>query len=106
MSNNESASGRPPLRGGKLAHLLGVDLKTLHNWYRAGKIRARKTLGGQLLFDPADVLADYRTAQEEDPDVRIPEAFTEFLRTGSTPTAAQRKRVRAAKPRAETSGAA
>lgn len=88
-----------------LAKLLGIDLKTLHNWYRRGKIGAHKSLGGQLFFEPAAVLKAYDTAKAEDPAVEIPAAFAEYVRTGALPPTT-RRRVRTAKPSAETRGAA
>lgn len=106
MSSNEPAAARPPLRGGKLARLLGVDLKTLHNWHRGGKLPARKTLGGQLIFEPAAVLDAYNAAKAQDPAVEVPDAFAEYMRTGHAPAGTPRRRKAAAKPRAETRGAA
>ena len=106
MSSTESAATRPPLRGGRLALLLGVDLKTLHNWHRGGKLPARKTLGGQLIFEPAAVLDAYEAAKAQDPAVEVPDAFAEYMRTGSLPAATPRRRKTAAAPRAKNRRAA
>jgi hypothetical protein len=88
-----------------LARLLGIDLKTLHNWYRRGKIGAHKSLGGQLIFEAAEVLKAYDVAKAEDPAVELPAAFAEYVRTGALPPTT-RRRLRVAKPSAETRGAA
>jgi hypothetical protein len=106
MSNTKPAATRAPLRGGKLAELLGVDLKTLHNWHRKGKLPGHRTLGGQLVFEPASVLTCYETARAADPDVQIPEAFAEYMKTGALPVTPKRKRVRAGASRREERGAA
>jgi hypothetical protein len=106
MSSTQPTATRPPLRGGKLAELLGVDLKTLHNWHRKGKLSGHRTLGGQLIFEPSAVLASYEAARATDPSVQIPEAFAEYIRTGALPVTPKRKGVRPELASREKRGAA
>jgi molybdopterin-binding protein len=42
-------------RPGQVAELLGVSVDTVRRWADAGKIRTRRTTGGQRLIDGADL---------------------------------------------------
>lgn len=56
-------SGRRPALAERLmkleevADLFGVETRTVAEWARTGKIRSRRTPGGQYRFLPADVEA-------------------------------------------------
>lgn len=73
----------------ELAGLLGVDRRTLYRWVESGRLTAGRTLTQQLIFDPAQVRQDYERA-----GAVLPPKFAAHLKTT------------AAKPRAETRGAA
>lgn len=114
-----STPNRKTLSTGQIAALLEVDGKTVHNWVDAGRLKATShTLGGQLRFDPEDVRARYVAD-----GLTLPAPFVAYLERGELPPEpTQRtiaristKRLRAelerrekvaAKPRAETRGAA
>jgi excisionase family DNA binding protein len=68
-----------PLTAADLAHLLGVSLKTVHNWERDGRLTATRTLGGHLRFRPEDVRTDYERARLE-----LPDAFLDYLKAPTT----------------------
>lgn len=40
---------------GEVARLFGVDPKTVSRWAAAGKLRARRTLGGHRRYSAAEV---------------------------------------------------
>jgi excisionase family DNA binding protein len=40
---------------GDAAERLGVSTRTVHRWVKDGKLRALKSPGGQLRFDPDDI---------------------------------------------------
>lgn len=46
-----------PLLPVEVASVFGVDKRTIARWARAGKLAGRRTTGGHLRFDPADVRA-------------------------------------------------
>lgn len=41
---------------GEIARMLGVDLKTIHNWVRHGHLRGRRTKGRHLRFHRTEVV--------------------------------------------------
>lgn len=45
------------LTSGEVAELFGVDPKTVARWAAAGKLHARRTLGGHRRFSEAEVYA-------------------------------------------------
>jgi molybdopterin-binding protein len=59
-----SASYRP----GQVADLLGVSVDTVRRWADAGRLKTRRTAGGQRLVDGAD-LARFLSSHGRDPDV-------------------------------------
>ncbi|MBN2196211.1 MAG: helix-turn-helix domain-containing protein [Polyangiaceae bacterium] len=44
------------MTSGDIARLLGVDLKTIHNWVRHGHLRGRRTKGRHLRFHRTEVV--------------------------------------------------
>src|SRR5689334_3571247 len=56
MTDRSAKPGKSGIRVGKAAELLGVSADTLRRWEAAGKIRSRRSRGGQRLIDLADVL--------------------------------------------------
>lgn len=44
------------LTSGELSRLLGVDLKTIHNWVNQGHLQGRRTSGRHLRFDRSQVV--------------------------------------------------
>lgn len=50
------ASALTELTAGDLARLLGVDLKTIHNWVNQGYVLARRTEGRHLRFRRVEVV--------------------------------------------------
>jgi molybdopterin-binding protein len=50
-----------PIRVGEAAELLGVSVDTLRRWTASGRLRVRRSAGGQRLV----ALADIRSLQEE-----------------------------------------
>lgn len=97
------------LTSGRLADLLEVDLKTVLNWARDGRLTPPTiTLGGHARFNPETVRDDYKRAGAE-----LPEPFAQYLETGEpaeTPTQRARKLptkvLRAELARREERGAA
>lgn len=55
-----------------LADVLGVDLKTIHNWANAGKLPSYRTIGRHLRFRRADVAAALRAMGNPVPEVLEP----------------------------------
>jgi excisionase family DNA binding protein len=45
------------MRAPEVARLCGVDLKTIHNWVNSGRLRASRTPGRHLRFQPPEVRA-------------------------------------------------
>jgi len=45
----------PTFRPGQVAELLGVSVDTVRRWADAGRLRTRRTKGGQRLIDGADL---------------------------------------------------
>lgn len=67
-----TGGGRPQespelLTPGEVARLFGVDPKTVTRWAAAGKLTARRTLGGHRRYDAAEVheLLDRGTGDSE-----------------------------------------
>ncbi len=44
------------LTSGDVARVIGVDLKTIHNWVKLGHLSGRRTLGGHLRFHRVEVV--------------------------------------------------
>ena len=59
------------LRVGEAAELLGVSIDTLRRWAAAGKVRVRRSPGGQRLVDPTDIrrLQRARSSKKDRPIV-------------------------------------
>lgn len=57
------------LRPGQVAELLGVSTDTVRRWADAGRIRTRRSAGGQRLIDATD-LARFVTAEPGGRNVR------------------------------------
>lgn len=76
-----------------LADVLGVDLKTIHNWANAGRLPSYRTIGRHLRFRRADVAAALRAMGNP-----VPEALEPFARA---PLPERVKRVYVAGPSAE-----
>lgn len=76
----------------ELAPLLEVDKRKIYRLAGTGKLTAKRDLAGRITFDPADVAADYKRA-----GVELPAPMAAYLAPTKRP---------AAKPRAETRGAA
>jgi molybdopterin-binding protein len=56
MAKSTAKPGNSTVRVGKAAELLGVSADTLRRWEASGKIRTRRSRGGQRLMALADVL--------------------------------------------------
>ena len=56
MARRTAASEDASIRVGKAAELLGVSPDTLRRWGASGKIRTRRSAGGQRLLALADVM--------------------------------------------------
>jgi excisionase family DNA binding protein len=77
------------MTSGDIARLLGVDLKTIHNWVRHGHLRGMRTKGRHLRFHRTEVVRFMRRfgyAIPESLGVAAPRA----LLVGLSPTAAGR----------------
>src|SRR5438477_333440 len=62
------------VRVGRAAELLGVSIDTLRRWEVSGKLRVRRSAGGQRLVGLVDirgVLAERRRKRRPNPDARI-----------------------------------
>ena len=59
----------PLLRPRQVAELLGVDVKTVTRWARAGKLEALRTLGGHRRFRASVVRALLTPKRELPPTV-------------------------------------
>ena len=51
----KAGAAQRPLRLGEAAELLGVSTDTVRRWVDAGKLRARRTAGGQRSVDGAEL---------------------------------------------------
>lgn len=76
----------------ELAPLLEVDKRKIYRLAGSGKLTAERDLANRITFDPHDVAADYERA-----GVKVPAPLAAYLAPTKKP---------AAKPRAETRGAA
>jgi len=56
----------PTFRPGQVAELLGVSVDTVRRWADAGRLRTRRTKGGQRLIDGADLARYLREAPAAD----------------------------------------
>lgn len=82
----------PKLSTHELAELLEVDARTIYGWVASGRLTPGRSLSNRLQFTAADVAADYKRA-----GVELPAPLAAYLAPTKKP---------AAKPRAETRGAA
>jgi excisionase family DNA binding protein len=64
--NFDDLPGR--LTPGEVAQLFSVDSRTVTRWQKAGKLTARKTLGGHRRYDRDEVLRLLEQADEPDPE--------------------------------------
>ena len=84
----KSGAGQRPLRLGEAAELLGVSADTVRRWVDAGKLRARRTAGGQrsvegaelARFAVANAAASTRTASTHSARNRFPGIITRIVR--------------------------
>jgi excisionase family DNA binding protein len=67
LHSGRGTDGVRSLTAGDLARLLGVDLKTIHNWVHQGHLFARRTEGRHLRFERVEVVRFLRRSGQKVP---------------------------------------